>query len=56
MQSSSTDIACLIPPPQKTRLEDDKVYSDEDVEDNDVSQGLLVPISEEAAAFLEASF
>ena len=57
MQSSSTDLACLIPPLQmKIRLEDDEVHPDEDAEDNDVLQGLLIPISEEAAVFLEASF
>ena len=43
MQFSSTDLACLIRPLQKkTRLEDDEVHSDEDAENNDVSQGLLV--------------
>ena len=57
MQFSSTDLASLTLPPQKrTRLEDDEVISADEVEDNDASQGLLVPISEVVAAFLEAVF
>ena len=56
-QFSSTDPAGLTLPPQKrTRLEDDEVVSDDEMEDNDASQGPLVPISEAAAAFLEAAF
>ena len=57
MQSSSTDLAGLTLPPQKrTRQEDDEGISDDEVEDNDTSQGPVVPISEVAAAFLEAAF
>ena len=57
MQFSNTDLAGLILPPQKrTRLEDDKIISDDEVEENEVPQGPLVPIPEAAAAFLEAVF
>ena len=50
-QSSSTDLAGLTLPPQKrTRQEDDEGISDDEVEDNDTSQGPVVPISEVAAA------
>ena len=57
MQFSSKDLASLTLPPQKrTRLKDNKVISDDEVENNDVSQGPLVPISEGVAAFLEAAF
>ena len=57
MQYNSTDIAGLVPPPdKKSRLEDDEANSDEKIGNIDTQQGPLVPISEVAAEFLEASF
>ena len=57
MQFSSTDLAGLTLPPQKrSRLEDDEVIFDDEVENNDTLQGPLVLISQVATAFLEAAF
>ena len=56
MQFSSTDLAGLNPPPKRIRVDEEEVNSDEEAENFDMSQGLFVPISEAAAAFLEASF
>ena len=57
MQHSSTDLAGLNPPPsKKTRVEEEEVISDEELEDTDASHGPLVTLSEAAAAFLEAAF
>ena len=58
LQYSGTDSDTgLTPPPKKkTRVEDDEDDSEEETEDVDSQHGPLIPLSEAAAAFLEASF
>ena len=54
--SAAQILPAWLSPQKRTRLEDDEVISNDKVEDNDASQGPLVPISEAVAAFLEAAF
>ena len=58
LQYSGTDSDTgLTPPPKKkTRVDDDEDNSEEEMEDVDSQHGPLIPLSEAAAAFLEASF
>jgi len=57
IQNSSTDMDTGPNPPpiKKTRVEDDEGNSEEEAE-MDMPEGPIIPISEEAATFLEVSF